>query len=88
MAINHPIQGTAADIIKMAMAKLGIINQESGSRMLLQIHDELLFEIQDDKIEEIYPKIKDIMESAYKITVPLKVDVSVGPSWGELSRVT
>jgi DNA polymerase-1 len=56
--------------------------------MLLQIHDELLFEIQDDKIEEIYPKIKDIMESAYKITVPLKVDVSVGPSWGELSRVT
>ena len=88
MAINHPIQGTAADIIKMAMTKLGIINHKSGIRMLLQIHDELLFEIENDKIQETHPKIKNIMESVYKLTVPLKVDASVGPSWGELSRVT
>ena len=78
MAINHPIQGTAADIIKMAMVAIPI------PKLLLQIHDELLFEIEDDKIEETYPKIKDIMESVYKLTVPLSVDVSVGPSWGEL----
>ena len=75
MAINHPIQGTAADIIKMAMAKLESINPsfakatagryESGIRMLLQIHDELLFEIASDKIQETHPKIKDIMENVY-----------------------
>ena len=86
MAINHPIQGTAADIIKMAMAVISdeIQNMQSDIRMILQIHDELLFEIADDKIKETYPKIKDIMEGVYKLSVPLRVDVSVGASWGEL----
>jgi len=89
MAINHPIQGTAADIIKMAMVEISSEIQDAKNeiQMLLQIHDELLFEVRDGKIEDIYPKIKDIMEEVYKISVSLKVDVSIGPSWGELSRV-
>lgn len=79
MAINHPIQGTNADIIKMAMVEV-----HGKYQMLLQIHDELLFEIADGKIEETYPEIKATMENIYKLTVPLRVEVAVGPSWGEL----
>jgi len=81
MAINHPIQGTAADIIKMAMVAISI------PKLLLQIHDELLFEIEDGKIEETYPKIKNIMESVYSLSVPLVVEVSSGKSWGELTSI-
>jgi DNA polymerase-1 len=86
MAINHPIQGSSADIVKLAM--VAVIGQLSSvnCRPLLQIHDELLFEMADGIIEETYPKIKDIMENVYKLTVPLQVDVSTGPSWGELKR--
>jgi len=91
MAINHPIQGTAADIIKMAMVAIPTPpptgDLPKGDKLLLQIHDELLFEIEDDKIEETYPKIKDVMENIYSLSVPLQVDVSVGHSWGELKLI-
>jgi len=87
MAINHPIQGTAADIIKMAMVAVTNARELTANRLLLQIHDELLFEIEDDKIEETYPKIKDIMENIYKLSVPLQVDVAWGASWGELNKL-
>ncbi|MFY9457439.1 MAG: DNA polymerase [Candidatus Spechtbacterales bacterium] len=87
MAINHPIQGSAADIIKMAMTEIHYNLKPKTYNLLLQIHDELLFEIEDDKIEETYPLIKDIMEGVYSLSVPLRVDVSYGHSWGELKVI-
>ena len=89
MAINHPIQGAAADIIKMAMVAISDkgLAKSNDSIMLLQIHDELLFEIKYNKVDTLAPQIKSEMENVYKISVPIKVDVSVGDSWGALSRV-
>lgn len=81
MAINMPVQGTAADILKMAMIE---IDKKVNTRLLLQVHDELLFEIEKDKVEIMAKKIKNIMENIYKFSIPLKVDVSVGNSWGAL----
>ncbi len=87
-AINAPIQGSAADIIKIAMIKLNeqkIIDNEK-CRLLLQIHDDLLFEIKKDKVKELAPKIKKIMEEATKLKVPIVVDVKAGDKWGNLSE--
>ncbi len=84
MAMNHPIQGTSADITKLAMIEIGYQLPATSYQLLLQIHDELLFEIADDKIKETVPKVKNIMENVSKLVIPLKVDVSAGPSWGEL----
>lgn len=88
MAINMPIQGTATgDIVKMAMIAVDRWiekdGMESGVRMLLQVHDELLFEIKGDLVKSIVPKIKGIMEGVAKLKVPLVVDVKAGKSWGE-----
>ena len=86
-AINMPIQSLAADIIKMAMVKIDeeiLRYTQNDVRMILTIHDELLFEIADDKLKESIPRIKDIMESVYKLAVPLKVEYAVGEGWGEL----
>lgn len=94
MAVNTPIQGTAADMIKAAMIR--IANQErmaeelreysvSGSlRLLLQVHDELLFEIAEDKAVEIAGHLKNIMEKVTKLKVPVLVDVKAGNSWGDM----
>ncbi|MEI6529584.1 MAG: DNA polymerase I [Candidatus Falkowbacteria bacterium] len=86
MAINTPLQGTAADLIKMAMIKVEelIKGQEDDIRMLLQIHDELIFEIKKDKISFYSPKIRDIMQDVLKLRVPIIVDESIGDNWGEL----
>jgi DNA polymerase-1 len=84
-AINAPLQGTAADIIKRAMLCLsesGIMNHDS--RMLLQVHDELLFEVPAGRGAELAPQIKKIMESAAHLSLPLTVEVSVGKNWGEI----
>lgn len=82
-AINTPIQGSAADIIKIAMIK--IHNQLKGfkSRMILQVHDELLFEIHESEIDEIPRMIKREMEGAWKLRVPLRVDIGMGKNWAE-----
>jgi DNA polymerase-1 len=88
MACNMPIQGTAADICKIAMIRLkerGIINGDC--KLILQIHDELLFEVKQDKIETVVPKIKKIMEEVAKLEVPLRIDLKVGKSWGKLARI-
>lgn len=91
MAINMPIQGTAADIIKMAMVEIydKIIKscQNDEIRMLLQVHDELLFEIKSDKIDKYVKLIKDIMENVVELAVPLVVDVAVGGNWKEMEAV-
>ena len=85
-AINAPIQGTAADIMKMAMDQLYQRLQKSGlqARMLLQVHDELVLEIPPEEQETVVPLICDTMESAYKLNVPLKVDVEIGQNWYEM----
>jgi len=88
MAINHPIQGTAADIIKKAMVEITNNQQPMTNdiRLLLQIHDELLFEIKDDIIKNIMTPIKNIMENIYTLRAPLRVCVAQGSSWDELKK--
>jgi DNA polymerase-1 len=86
MAINMPVQGTSADIIKVAMINL---HREMGkrglrSRMLLQVHDELVFEVTEGEMDVMRQMAGDIMESAVKLSVPLKVDTKVGRNWGEM----
>ncbi|APC94624.1 DNA polymerase I [Francisella tularensis subsp. novicida] len=85
-AINAPMQGTAADIIKKAMINVNMmISQEYNSeiKMVMQVHDELVFEVKKTKLEEIVAKIKSIMEAAVKLNVPLEVNVDSGKSWDQ-----
>lgn len=84
-AINMPIQGTAADIIKLAMINIHHWLKESSkkSRMLLQVHDELIFEIHESEVEEVPKKIDELMENAFLLDVPLKVDSGIGENWLE-----
>ncbi|OGY65703.1 MAG: hypothetical protein A3A16_03750 [Candidatus Harrisonbacteria bacterium RIFCSPLOWO2_01_FULL_44_18] len=88
-AINMPIQGLAADIIKLAMIKIARKLKEKNwwndkTRLLLSIHDELLFEISNDILKEAIALIKNEMESAYKLAIPLKVEAAYGENWAEL----
>lgn len=80
IALNTPIQGTAADIIKMAMVKLDKVMEEKGfkSKMLLQIHDELVFDVCADEKEELISAARDVMENIVNLNVPLKVSTDVG----------
>ncbi|MBU1179982.1 DNA polymerase I, partial [Patescibacteria group bacterium] len=82
MAINMPIQGTAADIIKMAMIEIQKNVVSDDVRMVLQVHDELVFEIKKGCEKKAVREIKEVMEHVYKLAVPLEVDVEVGNSWG------
>ncbi|MDO8505321.1 MAG: DNA polymerase I [bacterium] len=90
MAINMPVQGTAADLMKMAMIKIHesikTLKHESSVRMLLQVHDELVFEIKKELVSEVAPKIKSIMESVYALKVPIVVDLKQGENWGEMDK--
>jgi DNA polymerase-1 len=87
MAINMPIQGTAADIIKIAMIRLDRRLREEGfrSRMLLQVHDELVLEVPRDEVASIAPVLRETMETALPLDVPLDVDVRVGDDWQEMT---
>ena len=84
-AVNAPIQGSAADVIKIAMIDIDRALSEGGfkTKMLLQVHDELLFEVPEEEIETIKALIKEKMESAVKTKVPLIVEVGVGNNWLE-----
>ncbi len=84
-AVNAPIQGSAADIIKKAMIDIQKILKEGNykSKMLLQVHDELVFDIHKDELEELKEVIKTNMESAFKLTVPLEVEIGIGQNWLE-----
>lgn len=86
MAVNHPIQGTAADIIKIAMIHLHdeLQKRALGSKMILQVHDELVLEVPDREMNEVGALVKTTMESAYKLDAALKVDVKTGRHWGEM----
>ena len=84
-AINAPIQGGAADIIKRAMARLpgALIDAGLKTKMLLQVHDELIFEVPEAEVDKTRALVKDVMESAYTLSVPLEVDIGVGDNWDE-----
>lgn len=84
-AMNTPIQGTAADIIKVAMVRLGEVVRTTGmkSRMLLQVHDELIFECPREELAQLKECVRQEMEGAVSLTVPLKVDMHEGPTWYE-----
>jgi DNA polymerase-1 len=84
-AVNAPIQGSAADIIKIAMINIhNRLNDENWqSKMLLQVHDELVFDVHNSELEKIQPMIKQEMENAFKLDVPLTVDLGIGKNWLE-----
>jgi DNA polymerase I len=85
VAINAPLQGGAADIIKQAMIRLPteLARRGLGARMLLQVHDELLFEVPEAEVEETRARVKQVMESVAHLEVPLVVDVGAGHNWDE-----
>ena len=84
-AINAPMQGTAADIIKSAMIAVNdyIQTQENNVRMVMQVHDELVFEVKEEHLATICKQIQTIMENCYQLDIPLKVDVGYGSNWDE-----
>ncbi|MBD2244138.1 DNA polymerase I [Nostoc sp. FACHB-888] len=82
-AANAPIQGSNADIIKIAMVRLHEVLKNYQARLLLQVHDELVFEIPPQEWEELQPQIKSLMENAVQLSVPLLVEARVGENWME-----
>ncbi|MGB9824441.1 MAG: DNA polymerase I [Candidatus Hydrothermia bacterium] len=88
IAINTPIQGTAADLMKIAMIKIyeELKSRDFQSRMLLQIHDEILFEVKNEEEEEVITLVKDVMENVISLKVPLKVSIGTGESWLQASN--
>lgn len=89
MAINAPVQGTSADIIKIAMLDVyrEMKKRDLESKMLLQIHDELLFEVPEEEIEEMRSLVSEMMPGAMKLSVPLKIDIKLGKNWGEMTFI-
>jgi DNA polymerase-1 len=88
-AINAPIQGTAADIIKLAMLQLPGEIEKAGlaARMLLQVHDELIFEVLDEHLEETADLVRGVMEGAYQLDIPISTEAKVGKSWGAMQKI-
>jgi DNA polymerase-1 len=86
MAINMPVQGTSADIIKIAMINLAgeMAKRKLAGKMLLQVHDELVFEVPEGEMETMRNLAVEVMEAAVKLNVPLKVDTKAGKNWGEM----
>jgi len=84
-AVNAPIQGSAADIIKIAMINIHkkLVSENWQSKMLLQVHDELVFDVHNSELEKIKPMIKHEMENAFKMAVPLEVEMGIGRDWLE-----
>jgi len=87
-AINAPIQGTAADIMKIAMIRLYERLQNDGyrTRLLIQVHDELVLEAPPEELESATHLVRETMANAYQLTVPLKVDVEIGPNWRDMTK--
>jgi DNA polymerase-1 len=86
-AINAPIQGTAADIIKLAMLKIpdALISASLHAKMILQIHDELIFECPQNELNDTLHIVTDIMENVLKLSVPILTEARSGLSWGSLT---
>jgi len=88
-AINAPIQGTAADLMKMAMVNVHRALRERGlrTRLLLQVHDELIAEAPESEVTTAAQLLRDVMSNVYKLVVPLNVNLETGPNWEEMSPV-
>ena len=84
-AMNHPMQGSAADIIKIAMNEVARRLEEDGyeAKLLIQVHDELDFSVPMDELDRLSAMVKDVMEGAASLKVPLIADISWGPTWAE-----
>ena len=84
-AINHPMQGTAADLIKIAMINVDNKFKENNlkSKMVMQVHDELVFEVEKEELEKVKEIVTNEMQNVVKLKVPLPVDVNWGESWKE-----
>ena len=89
IAINMPVQGSAADIMKLAMIRLQQYLREQGlqSQMILTVHDELVFEVPPGERERLIEVVPDLMATAYPMKVPLQVDLKLGPNWQDMERV-
>jgi len=85
-AVNTPLQGTAADLIKLAMIRIDdeLRQKKMKSRMTLQVHDELVFEVPQEEVEAMRALVRDKMENVHPLRVPLEVDLGVGPNWRDL----
>ena len=84
-AMNTPMQGAAADLIKLAMIELDAqLARDFKSRMILQVHDELLFEAPDEEVPRLTHLVKEVMEGAYKLRVPLAVETKSGSNWRDV----
>jgi DNA polymerase-1 len=82
-AVNTPLQGTAADLIKVAMIRIDaeLVRRELKTRMTLQVHDELVFDVPEAEVEEVSAMVKELMEGAATFSVPIVAEVGVGPNW-------
>ena len=89
MAINMPIQGTAADLMKIAMIKIykDLPKISSQTKMLLQVHDEIILEVPNKDIKKVAKFIKKTMENVYKLSVPLIADIEIGNNWNNLKYI-
>jgi DNA polymerase-1 len=85
-AVNTPLQGTAADLIKMAMIRIdaALREQKLKSRMTLQVHDELVFEVPEKEVDQMRPLIREQMENVHPLSVPLLVEIGIGPNWRDM----
>ena len=84
-AINAPLQGSAADIIKKAMLDIDelLLNEMPDVKMIMQVHDELVFECPKDNADTVMEKVKDTMEQTVKLNIPLIADAAIGSNWNE-----
>ena len=85
-AVNTPLQGTAADLIKLAMIRIDEDIRKRGlkSRMTLQVHDELVFEVPENEVDVMKPLVRERMENAHTLAVPLVVEIGVGKNWRDM----
>lgn len=90
MAMNMPIQGTQADIIKLAMIDLRqkLVNEDLPANILLQVHDELVLEVDESQLKEIAGLLQSTMEGAFELDVPVVVDMRTGLNWEDMSAYT
>jgi DNA polymerase-1 len=88
-AVNAPIQGSCADIIKIAMLEIDkeIVKAKIGASLIMQIHDELIFDVKKDSLERFLPVLKDKMESSFNLSVPLKVNIKAGKNWADAKEI-
>jgi len=87
VAVNTPVQGSAADLIKLAMIACHDEFKDTGVRMIIQVHDELIFEVPKDILKDTAKRVKDLMEGITPLKVPLKVDIEAGESWLDMEPV-